>query len=178
MVDLDFTSGNLGDYVQTIASALAWNQALGVKFSEDSDVGKAINTTLDSAKITSCLTQRRLNPVVINRDSSFYNNNYPLNTWFVCNGWYHHSAFKTDLEFGYPENINPIFVSFHLNKSSQLRPEMIRYLKSNQPIGCRDWTTVYMLKSQGIQAFFSGCAMTIGDLYHDSDQPLHKSKIA
>ena len=179
MVDLDFTSGNLGDYVQTIASALAWNQALGVKFSEDSDVGKAINTTLDSAKITSCLTQRRLNPVVINRDSSFYNNNYPLNTWFVCNGWYHHSAFKTDLEFGYPENINPIFVSFHLNKSSQLRPEMIRYLKSNQPIGCRDWTTVYMLKSQGIQAFFSGClTMTIGDLYHDSDQPLHKSKIA
>ena len=29
MLDKNFCSGNLGDYVQTMASALAWNQALG-----------------------------------------------------------------------------------------------------------------------------------------------------
>ena len=179
MIDINFCSHNLGDYVQTMASALAWNQALGLTFDESTEVGSSLNSVLQTSKPVDNVSSCRLNPVVIDRDSSFYKNNYPRNTWFVCNGWYHHSAFSTDLEFGFPETVNPIFVSFHLNKSSQLRPEIISYLKLHQPIGCRDWTTVYMLLSKGVKAFFSGClTMTIGDLYHRVDRPLNNQKIA
>jgi len=69
-------------------------------------------------------------------------------------------------EFGFPDSVIPIFVSFHLNKPSLLNDNVVTYLKTHEPIGCRDWTTVYMLKSKGIKAFFSGClTMTIGDLF-------------
>ena len=179
MIDINFCSGNLGDYVQTMASALAWNQALGLTYDATTEIGSSLNSVLESAKPVDIVSSSKLNPVVIDRDSSFYKNNYPDNTWFVCNGWYHHSAFATDLEFGFPENVNPIFVSFHLNKSSQLRPEIINYLKMHQPIGCRDWTTVYMLASKGVKAFFSGClTMTIGDLYHSVERSPDNQKIA
>ena len=178
-VDLDFCSSNLGDYVQTMVSALAWNQALGINFVPSTKIGDALNVVLETAKTSNRASVRNLNPVIINRDSSHYNCDYPPNTWFICNGWYHHSPFKTDLEFGFPENINPIFISFHLNKSTQLRHEMISYLKSHQPIGCRDWTTVHMLKSKGVDAFFSGClTMTIGDLFSNITRTINIKNIA
>ena len=49
----------------------------------------------------------------------------------------------------------------------QARPAHARrrstYLKRYGPVGCRDWTTVYLLLSCGVPAFFSGCVTTTID---------------
>ncbi|HWM10159.1 MAG TPA: hypothetical protein VNO82_12485, partial [Solirubrobacteraceae bacterium] len=60
-------------------------------------------------------------------------------------------------------NLRPIFVSFHCNKRSLLTDEAIEYLKRYGPVGCRDWTTVYLLRSIDVPAFFSGCLTTTID---------------
>ena len=53
--------------------------------------------------------------------------------------------------------LRPLFVSFHCNKRDLLTDDAIAYLKRYGPVGCRDWTTVYLLLSAGVPAFFSGC---------------------
>jgi len=57
--------------------------------------------------------------------------------------------------FPIPEAIIPIFMGF------TARPETIAsqidYLKSHQPIGCRDSATAERLRSLGVEAFASGC---------------------
>ena len=86
----------------------------------------------------------------------------------IMNGWYMHS----------PQNwppsklIDPLFLSFHLNstaKKEMLSPSSIAYLKSHQPIGCRDFKTEELLISNGIEAYFSGClTLTLGGKYRSS----------
>jgi len=88
----------------------------------------------------------------------------------IMNGWYMHS----------PQNwppsklIDPLFVSFHLNstvKKEMLSPSSITYLKSHQPIGCRDFKTKDLLISNGVEAYFSGCmTLTLGEKYHSSNK--------
>jgi lipopolysaccharide biosynthesis glycosyltransferase/uncharacterized protein (DUF3084 family) len=168
VIDINFCSGNLGDYVQSIASALAWSQATGLSFDTSTTLGCTLNRVLNANTDTINHSKGNiiLRPIIVDRDSAYWSDHYPEKTWFVCNGWYHHSSYNVDVEFGFPSQIVPIFVSFHLNKSAQVRPELVNYLKQHEPIGCRDWTTVFMLKTQGIAAFFSGClTMTIGDNY-------------
>ncbi len=64
--------------------------------------------------------------------------------------------------YGFPfhPNLLPIFVSFHCSKRDLLTDEAIDYLRRFAPIGCRDWTTVDILLSVGVPAFFSGCMTT------------------
>ena len=82
-------------------------------------------------EICGLTVQTNLNPIVIDRDSANWQNLYKERTWFICNGWYHHSPYGVDEEFGFPDNIIPIFVSFHMNKSNQIRPDLINYLKKS-----------------------------------------------
>lgn len=74
----------------------------------------------------------------------------------IMNGWYSH----------YPENwppssqIKPLFVALHINdtvKNFFLSKESINYFKQHEPIGCRDYNTLQMLKQKGINAYFSAC---------------------
>ena len=74
----------------------------------------------------------------------------------IMNGWF--------MEFPKhwpPANkIDPLFVSFHLNpiaKKGMLDEKGIRYLKAQQPIGCRDYYTQELLSSFGIKTYFSAC---------------------
>lgn len=86
-------------------------------------------------------------------------------TKVIMNGWYMH----------HPENwppsssINPLFVAFHINKYTQgkmLSDKGINYLRKHEPIGCRDYYTVSLLKQNGIDAYFSGCmTLTLGEKY-------------
>ncbi|PDP81665.1 polysaccharide pyruvyl transferase family protein [Prevotella intermedia] len=86
----------------------------------------------------------------------------------IMNGWYMH----------YPENwppskqILPLFVALHINsnfKEQLLSKESVKYLKRYEPIGCRDYYTVNMLKDKGIDAYFSGCmTLTLGYQYHSN----------
>ena len=83
----------------------------------------------------------------------------------IMNGWYMHEP----KHWPPAKNINPLFVAFHVNslaKDSLLAPESINYLKKYEPIGCRDLGTVDLLKSKGINAYFSACmTLTLGNKY-------------
>lgn len=83
----------------------------------------------------------------------------------IMNGWYMHEP----KHWPPAKNINPLFVAFHVNslaKDSLLAPESINYLKQYEPIGCRDFGTVDLLKSKGIDAYFSACmTLTLGYKY-------------
>lgn len=83
----------------------------------------------------------------------------------IMNGWYMHNP----KNWPPSSKINPLFVAFHLNllaKKKLTSPESIEYLKSHEPIGCRDYDTMNTLKSYGIDAYFSGCmTLTLGKLF-------------
>jgi len=74
----------------------------------------------------------------------------------ILNGWFTHN----------PENwppsdkIKPLFVSFHISNvaySKFLSKKSIDYFKIHEPIGCRDFSTMNILRKKGIKAYFSGC---------------------
>ena len=74
-----------------------------------------------------------------------------------------------------PSNkIHPIFYAFHINaiaKDKLLNSESISYLKKYEPIGCRDYNTVEMLKKGGIDAFYTGClTLTLGEKYFSKER--------
>lgn len=83
----------------------------------------------------------------------------------IMNGWYMHK----------PENwppsdkIDPLLVSMHINASvydKMTTLESINFFKKHQPIGCRDKGTMNLLKSKGVDAYFSGClTLTLGQTY-------------
>jgi hypothetical protein len=103
----------------------------------------------------------------------------PLDTWVLCFGWYMHALFE--LRHGFPlhSNLRPIFISFHCNKRALLTAEAIEYLRRHGPVGCRDWTTVYLLLSCGVPAFFSGCVTTtIDTVFPDAPAPPADAPVA
>jgi hypothetical protein len=77
-------------------------------------------------------------------------------TRLLCNGWFMESS-----KHWPPSNhVDSLFLSFHIsgkNKKSMTSPEAIKYYKQHEPIGCRDYDTLNLLKSFGIDAYFSGC---------------------
>lgn len=81
------------------------------------------------------------------------------------NGWFLHEP----NHWPPAERINPLFVSFHLNSDAYELLESktsIEYFKKNQPIGCRDFTTMNLLLDKGINAYFTGClTLTLGEKY-------------
>jgi hypothetical protein len=81
----------------------------------------------------------------------------------IMNGWF------TDSPEKWPPNSNliPLFVSFHLQpKSANIilsKKENVEYLKKHSPIGCRDYKTLDILQSFGIDSYFSFCMTTTLD---------------
>lgn len=88
----------------------------------------------------------------------------------IMNGWFTHEP----KNWPPSNNINPFFISFHLNSSSKdelLVPKNIEYLKKHEPIGCRDRTTATLLNKYGIKAYFSGClTLTLGKTYKTEEK--------
>ncbi|MGL5826044.1 MAG: glycosyltransferase family 8 protein, partial [Nocardioides sp.] len=84
----------------------------------------------------------------------------PEHTWMIAFGWHMHSTFRLGFGLPYHPHLNPLFVSFHVNRVNILTTEAIDYLRKHGPVGCRDWTTVYLLLSAGVDAFFTGCLTT------------------
>ena len=70
----------------------------------------------------------------------------------IMNGWFMHNLKK----FPPSKNINPIFISFHVNKEKLVKKNK-KYLKLHEPIGCRDFHTVQLLEKYGIRSYFTGC---------------------
>lgn len=84
----------------------------------------------------------------------------PEATWMVAFGWHMHPIYRIKYGLPYHPNIRPLYVSFHVNRPAALDEATIAHLKANGPIGCRDWTTVDLLLSAGVDAFFTGCLTT------------------
>lgn len=86
-------------------------------------------------------------------------------TKIIMNGWFMHNPDNWPPS----EKINPFFISFHINVLAQnklLENNSINYIKKYEPIGCRDFNTVNLLKSKGVNAYFSGCmTLTLGYKY-------------
>jgi len=161
LLDKSRTSRNRGDYVQTLAALSNLLRFQNVDFVGESKLAKYLNQLKSHIK-----PERRIEgpavkvqPIAIDRDFSS-GRSYPKNTWLISNGWFMHRNFKGPVDFPYPKNVLPIMVSFHIQDPDVLTDEVVEELKRIEPIGCRDWTTLYRLRDFGIKAFFSGCVTT------------------
>ncbi len=73
----------------------------------------------------------------------------------VMNGWF--SARPEN--FPPSEKITPVFFGFHMiDHAVKHYRQHVEYFKKHEPIGCRDEGTAAILKSWGVNSYFSGCA--------------------
>jgi lipopolysaccharide biosynthesis glycosyltransferase len=159
--DLSRASRNVGDYVQTLSMLGNLARFGQARFTGADGLGELATTLqgrvrpelrLDAGSADVHLMQ-------VSRDFS-EGDDVPANTWMVAFGWHMHSLFGLRYGLPYHPHLNPLFVSFHVNMINALTPEALDYLRAHGPIGCRDWTTVDVLLSAGVDAFFTGCLTT------------------
>ncbi|MEY4349685.1 MAG: hypothetical protein RL719_982 [Actinomycetota bacterium] len=161
MLDKEHTSSNRGDYVQTLAAISHLLRFQNIEFVGGSKLASYLKTLQPRIQKHRQLTGApvKVQPIELNRDFAS-GKSYPKNTWLISNGWFMHRAYKGEIDFPYPENVNPIMISFHIQDAGIMNEEIAAQLKKLGPIGCRDWTTVYRLRDYGVPAFFSGCVTT------------------
>lgn len=100
----------------------------------------------------------------INRESLDNYDGDPINV--IMNGWFLH----TPKRFPPSSKINPIFLSFHVQKDClYLVKNNKSYFKKYEPIGCRDQATVNLFKKNGIDAYFTGCLTLFFDPANNND---------
>lgn len=69
----------------------------------------------------------------------------------IMNGWYSPGMLPP------PPYIIPFYISIHISSREVLTDTVIDHLKLHEPIGCRDASTVFLLREKGIEAYYSGC---------------------
>jgi hypothetical protein len=160
----DRASANLGDHVQSIAALGHLVRHRGVRLHGPDELTRVLGRLGDRVRPERARhdVAADVEVMTVHRDASSYQP-IPEDTWVLCFGWYMHAIFTTRFGFPLHDNLRPIFVSFHCNKRDLLTPEAIAYLRRHGPVGCRDWTTVHLLQSCGVPAFFSGCLTTTID---------------
>lgn len=154
-------SANIGDHVQTLASLGHLVRHQDLEYAGPQELVDLVTQLRGRVRPEARRSGHSATVQVqtVDRDASMYNE-VPENTWALAFGWYMHALFGVRFGFPFHKNLQPIFVSFHCNKRALLTPEVIEYLRENGPIGCRDWTTVDILLSVDVPAFFSGCLTT------------------
>lgn len=154
-------SANIGDHVQTVASLGHFVRHQDVTYQGPQELVDLVtqlrNRVRPEARRSGHAATVQL--MTVDRDASMYHE-VPEGTWTLAFGWYMHALFGVRFGFPFHKNLQPIFVSFHCNKRGLLTPEAIEYLRAHGPVGCRDWTTVDILLSVDVPAFFSGCLTT------------------
>jgi len=157
-------SANIGDHVQSIAALGHLVRHRNVRLHGRDELVELLRELGERTR-----PERRredvdadLEVITVHRDASMYEP-IPEGTWVLCFGWYMHALFSMRHGFPLHRNLRPIFISFHCNKRDLLTPEAVEYLRRYGPVGCRDWSTVYLLQSAGVPAFFSGCVTTTID---------------
>ncbi len=157
-------SNNVGDYVQTLAMLGNLARFAETRFHGEDGVAELLDELRDRVRpelrLPGGAADVHLMP--ISRDFSG-GDQVPEGTWMIAFGWHLHSTFRLGFGLPYHPNLNPVFVSFHLNRVRALSPATVQYLRERGPIGCRDWTTVDLLLSAGVDAFFTGCLTTTVD---------------
>ena len=158
-------SPNIGDHIQTLAALGHLVRHRNVRLHGDDDLVGLLEELRAGALPAASRTDidADVDVMAVHRDASTYAE-IPEDTWVLAFGWFMHALFHMRHAFPLHANLRPIFVSFHCNKRDMLTPEAIDYLKRYAPIGCRDWTTVDLLLSLDVPAFFSGCVTTTTDV--------------
>jgi len=177
LLDKSKTSRNRGDYVQSLAAVSNLLRFQKLDFVGDTKLSNYLNTLKMHIHPERQITTHaaKIQPVPLNRDFSS-GREYPENTWLISNGWFMHRNFNGPVDFPYPKNVLPIMISFHIQDPDVLTEDVVRELKRVEPIGCRDWTTVYRLRDFGIKAFFSGCiTTTVGQILPDASGAKEKT---
>jgi lipopolysaccharide biosynthesis glycosyltransferase len=161
LLDKSRTSRNRGDYVQTLAALSNLLRFQNVEYVGNTKLSNYLNSLKKRIQPHRKITTHaaKVQPVAIDRDFSS-GREYPENTWLISNGWFMHRNFQGPVDFPYPKNVLPLMISFHIQDPDVLTDEVVAELKRIEPIGCRDWTTLYRLRDFGIKAFFSGCVTT------------------
>jgi hypothetical protein len=161
---VDRASANIGDHIQSIAMLGHLVRHSGLRLHGEPQLVELLGRLAGRTppELRRDAVQADVEVITVHRDASMYQP-IPQDTWVMCFGWYMHALFG--LRHGFPlhRNLRPIFVSFHCNKRALLTPAAIEYLRRHGPVGCRDWTTAYLLLSCGVPAFFSGCVTTTID---------------
>ena len=80
----------------------------------------------------------------------------------IMNGWWAHGYKRI---FPLPEQITPVFISFHCASREHVVVDSFDFFKKHAPIGCRDQATVDLLKKNGVDAYFTGCLTLAFDTY-------------
>ncbi len=154
-------SGNIGDHVQSLASLghLVRHQDLDYQGPPELvDLLTRLSARVrPDARRTGLAASVQV--MTVDRDATTYNE-VPEGTWAMAFGWYMHALSGARFVFPFHRNLQPVFISFHCSNPRLLNPEAIEYLRAHGPIGCRDWTTVDILLSVDVPAFFSGCLTT------------------
>ena len=166
-------SANIGDHVQSIASLGHLVRHQGLRYHGEPELVSLLERLAGRTRPELRLddVDADLDVLTIHRDASMYQE-IPEGTWTLCFGWFMHQLFKERYGFPLHDALRPLFVSFHCNKRDLLTDEAIAYLKRYGPVGCRDWTTVYLLLSAGVPAFFSGCmTTTVSTVFPELDEP-------
>jgi lipopolysaccharide biosynthesis glycosyltransferase len=168
--DENVSSSNIGDTVQTVASLGHLLRHEGLRLHGEDSVTEPVGFLADRVRPEQVVPGpgADVHLTLVQRDASRLDA-VPENTWMLAFGWYMHSQFDLRFDFPFHENLQPLFVSFHLNKHAILTPAAVAYLKAHGPIGCRDWTTVHLLLNAGVPAFFSGCLTTTIDTVFPAD---------
>lgn len=162
----DVSSRNVGDWIQTLASLGHLVRHRNLRFvGDDAELVHFVESIAQTTKPQRWVEDgpaRTVQLVEVQRDAMPYQQ-LPDPTWVLAFGWFMHPTFDAGFGFPFPEQVRPIFVSFHLNKPDMLDDEAIAYLRDHAPVGCRDWQTVVALRQVGVPAFFSGCMTTTVD---------------
>lgn len=168
--DEKVASSNIGDTVQTVASLGHLLRHEGLRLHGDTGVTEPVRFLAQRVRPDQVVPGpgADVELTLVQRDMSHLDA-VPENTWMLAFGWYLHSQFDLRFDFPFHENLQPLFVSFHVNKHAILTPTAVDYLKAHGPIGCRDWTTVHLLLNAGVPAFFSGCLTTTIDTVFPAD---------
>ena len=97
-------------------------------------------------------------PYLVDRDSLKFYSGPKIK--LILNGWHYlHSGNRY-----ISEQIDPIFISYHLISKIKLPQVYIDTLEKNAPIGCRDYITRDQFNEYGIDSYFSSCLSTTLDI--------------
>ena len=157
-------SKNIGDYVQTLAFLSNLARFADVEFSGVDGLGELASDL--QARVRPELripsAPRRVHLVPVSRD---FSRGDPIHegTWLPAFGWHLHSSFALRYGLPYHPGVRPLFFSFHLHALEALDEPTLAYLRTHGPVGCRDWATVDVLLSAGVDAFFTGCVTSTVD---------------
>ena len=154
-------SANIGDHIQSLASLGHLVRHQDLTFHGEQELVDLLDLLQDRVRPEMRRTGigTEVEVITVDRDASAYKA-LPPDTWTLAFGWFMHAIFEQHFGFPLHRNVLPIFISFHCNKRDLLTPEALDYLRRYGPIGCRDWTSVDILLSLDVPAFFSGCLTT------------------